>query len=122
MRMCPGAVDPGEDSVVFAAEMQCRPYTGGDSGSRVPVLNIQVFDDMWFTDLDPAGIAEVAAQFRCFADLLENRAVPELTAARADWERHHRLRHGSGRTALHGQITQPCPAAPDAHSPQGSAL
>jgi hypothetical protein len=84
MRVSPAGIDPGEDSVVLAPTIQCSPYVE-NSQPHVPVVNIKIFDDLWITDLDPAGAAEVAEKFRNFADLLSNKVVPQLAAARADW-------------------------------------
>lgn len=93
MRVCPAAVDPGQDSVVFAGSIQCGPHVGDDLRPRDPVVNIQLVDDLWLIDLDPAGVAEVAAHFHDFAELLLTKVVPELSAARADWAPHHPVGH-----------------------------
>lgn len=89
MRLWPAAMDPGQDSVALAGSIRCSPRIGDDSEPHDPVVNIQMFDDLWLMNLDPPGVAEVAAKLHDFADLLLNKVAPELAAARADWAQHH---------------------------------
>jgi hypothetical protein len=93
VRVCPGAEDPGEDSVVLIALMQCSPFVEDDPGARVPLVNVQIFDDIWIMNLDPSGVAEVAEKFHSFAELLVNKVAPELSAARAEWAEHVSVRN-----------------------------
>jgi len=84
MRVSPAGVDPGTDAVVLGGSINCSPYDQ-DPMSRVPVANIQVFDDLWIMNLDPPGVVAIAAQFQAFADLLIRKVAPDLAAARDDW-------------------------------------
>lgn len=88
MRVCPGAQDPGVDTAMLIALMQCIPFVGDDTETRLPLVNVQVVDDLWITDLDPSGVLEVAEKFRSFADLLVDTVAPSLSAARAEWTEH----------------------------------
>ncbi|WP_405592652.1 DUF6907 domain-containing protein [Streptomyces sp. NBC_01190] len=88
IRVCPAAEDPGEDSAVFTALMQCSPFVEDNPEARVPLVNIRIFEDFWITNLDPSGVVEAAERFRDFADLLTNKVAPELSAARSAWAEH----------------------------------
>ena len=88
MRVCPGAEDPGEDTAVLIALIQCAPFAGDGTEARPPLVNVQVLDDFWIMNLDPSGVLEVAATFRSFADLLVNTVAPSLSAAHAEWTEH----------------------------------
>jgi len=85
MRVCPGGWDPGADTAVLGAVMQCRPF---DVVPAVPLVSVQLLDDFWVTDLDPTGVVDVAERFRSFADLLVHTVAPALTSARRDWAEH----------------------------------
>lgn len=91
MRVCSDGEDPGEDSPVLIAHMQCIPYADEDPQARIPVVSIQIFDDLWLMNLGDSGVTEVAEKFHDFADLLINKVGPELSVARADWAKHQRV-------------------------------
>jgi hypothetical protein len=88
MRVCPAALDPGEDSVVLTAHLQCAPYAQ-EPERRVPLLNIQIAADLWLTDLDPGAALEVADRFEEFVNLLRGTAVPAAVTARTEWAARH---------------------------------
>jgi DNA-binding XRE family transcriptional regulator len=88
MRVCPAALDPGEDSVVLTAHLQCAPYAE-EPQRRVPLLNIQIAADLWLINLDPGAALEVADRFEEFVHLLRGTAVPAAVAARTEWAARH---------------------------------
>lgn len=69
---------------VLSCTLDCTPYAEGPD-VRVPVINVHVCAESWITDLDPEGLAQVAAQLRDQADRLDNEVRPALIAAREDW-------------------------------------
>ncbi len=81
-------VDPATDAGVFVVTIDCRPF-GEDGDPDLPVVNVQVVDDWWITDLDPAGVTELGRRLRALADHLTDTVAPELTTARQDWTAHH---------------------------------
>lgn len=93
MRVCSGAECPGEESAVLIAYMQCSPFAGDGSAASVPLVSVQILDDVWIANLDPSGVVEAAEKFRSFADLLVNTVAPALSAAQADWAARFSVRH-----------------------------
>lgn len=79
---------PAEDTEIFWGSIDCNPHLGAPELST-PVVNIRIIDDYWLNDLDPNGVADLAAQLRAQADRLDNEVRPRLIAARADWNAHH---------------------------------
>ncbi|WP_405585862.1 DUF6907 domain-containing protein [Streptomyces sp. NBC_01190] len=77
----------GEEQV-FWGSIDCHPYAD-DPEPRVPVVNLAIIEDFWINNLDPDGLARVAAQLRAQADRLDQEIRPRLIAARADWAEHH---------------------------------
>src|SRR5882757_145781 len=96
IRICSDGENPGQDSPVLLAHMQCSPHADDDPEPRVPVVSIQILDDTWIMNLGESGVVEVAEKFHDFADLLINKVAPELAAARADWAEHHPEHHPQG--------------------------
>ncbi|UWE07496.1 DUF6907 domain-containing protein [Actinacidiphila bryophytorum] len=76
-----------EESVGLVAYVECRPVAD-DSGPCGPVVSVQIVDDWWIRDLDPAAVSETAARFRAFADLLDGEVAPALADAIAEWTTH----------------------------------
>jgi hypothetical protein len=73
--------------VVFAGNIECRPEP--DEGRlSTPVVNVQVIEDLWATNLVPDGLALLAAKLRDQADRLDHEIRPAFVAARADWTAH----------------------------------
>ena len=87
LRACPRALDPGEGSVALTPYLQCAPYAE-EPERRVPLLNLQLAGDLWLTNLDPQGALEVAEQFEDFVNVLREKAVPAVMAARTEWAAH----------------------------------
>ncbi|WP_405583912.1 DUF6907 domain-containing protein [Streptomyces sp. NBC_01190] len=73
---------------VLWGNIVCSPYAE-DPGLRIPVANVAVVDDYWISDLDPEGVAALAAALRAQADRLDHEVHPRLIAIRADWEQQH---------------------------------
>ncbi|MFJ5607974.1 DUF6907 domain-containing protein [Streptomyces sp. NPDC093221] len=73
-----------EDSEVFRTSIDATPYVGGPL-PRLPVANIRIVGDYWLHGLTPTALAEVAAQLRAQATLLDDEIRPQLVAAREDW-------------------------------------
>jgi len=83
------AEDAPEDTGVLAITIDCKPYAEvEDSGPLVPTINVQIVDDYWIRDLDPARTVALGKRLRALGDLLVNTAAPQLAAARADWTHH----------------------------------
>jgi hypothetical protein len=80
--------DPSESGVPVAG-LSARLDDVWHRAPRVPVVNLLIVDDYWITDLDPNGLAEVAARLRAQADRLDREVGPALVAAREDWAAHH---------------------------------
>ena len=80
--------DPAEQREVLAGTITCHPCADAPD-PRIPVANIVIVDDFWLTDLDPTGLAAIAARLRAQADHLDNEIRPTLIAARNDWTDHH---------------------------------
>jgi hypothetical protein len=74
---------------ILWGSIDCNPYVE-DPAPRVPVANVALVADYWINDLDPAGVADLAAKLRAQADRLDDEVRPALVAARADWAAHHR--------------------------------
>ena len=81
--------DDTTEERIFCGSIECHPYAE-DPDPRVPVVNIAIIGDLWINDLDPTGLADVAAKLRAQADRLDNEVRPALVAARDDWAAHHR--------------------------------
>lgn len=75
-------VGPAE---VLRTQITCRPYDD-DPAERVPLANVELLagGDDWIENLDPNGVADLAAKLRAQADRLDEVRV-QLIAARADW-------------------------------------
>ncbi|MEU6851714.1 hypothetical protein ABZ901_17530 [Actinacidiphila alni] len=73
-----------DDSEVFRTSIDANPYAGGPL-PRMPVANIRIVGDYWLHSLTPSGLAEVAAQLRAQASLLDDEIRPQLISARDDW-------------------------------------
>ncbi|WP_329131155.1 hypothetical protein OG552_09360 [Streptomyces sp. NBC_01476] len=56
---------------VFWGSIDCHPFAE-DPDPREPVVSLAVIGDFWINDLDPDGLAEVAAQLRAQADRLDH--------------------------------------------------
>lgn len=67
----------------------CHPHSDNPA-ERVPVVNVEILEgsDDWMENLDPDGIADLAAKLRAQADRLDNEVRPTLIAARADWAKN----------------------------------
>jgi hypothetical protein len=68
---------------IFRTQITCRPYCEDPAG-RVPTVSIEVIDDCFVENLDPDGVADLAAKLRAQAAVLDEVRV-QLIAARADW-------------------------------------
>ncbi|MEC3993906.1 hypothetical protein VSR01_10275 [Actinacidiphila sp. DG2A-62] len=88
-------VDPATDAGVLVVTIDCRPF-GEDGDPELPVVNVQVVDDWWITDLDPAGVTDLGRRLRALADRLTDAVAPELAAAREDWAARHRTDDPTG--------------------------
>lgn len=82
-------MDAAQDAGVLAVTIDCVPF-GEDGEPELPLVNVQLVDDWWIRDLDPAGVADLGRRLRALADRLTDTVAPELAAAREDWAaRHH---------------------------------
>jgi hypothetical protein len=77
------------DAGVLVVTIDCVPF-GEDGEADLPVVNLQIVDDFWIRDLDPAGVVDLGRRLRALADRLTGTVAPELAAARADWAARHR--------------------------------
>jgi hypothetical protein len=78
---------PADEQILYGS-IDCHPYAE-DPDPRIPVVNINISNGCWTTDLDPAGLAAFIAAFRAQADRLDREVLPALIAAREDWDAHH---------------------------------
>lgn len=80
---------PAQDAGILVVTIDCVPFTeAGDPD--LPVANVQLVDDYWIKNLDPAGVTHLGRRLRALGDHLTNTLAPELAHARTDWtERHH---------------------------------
>jgi hypothetical protein len=78
-----------QDTGVLVVTIDCVPFTeAGDPD--LPVVNVQLVDDYWIRNLDPAGVTDLGRRLRALGDHLTDTVAPELAAARADWAAHQR--------------------------------
>lgn len=82
------AQDLAQEAGVLVVTIDWAPFRGAGDGG-VPVVNVQVVDDVWLKNLDPAGVAEFGRRLRSLADLLTGPVAVELAAVRADWADRH---------------------------------
>jgi hypothetical protein len=82
------AQDPAHDAPVMAVSIECKPFPE-DGDPLTPVVNVQVTDDYWIKNLDPAGVADLGQRLRTLAERLITTVAPTLAAARTDWTRRH---------------------------------
>ncbi|WP_328463829.1 DUF6907 domain-containing protein [Streptomyces sp. NBC_00448] len=73
---------------ILSSTLDCTPNVEPPQ-PQMPVVNVHLCEESWITDLDPDGVAGVAAMLRAQADHLENEVRPALVAARRDWTSHH---------------------------------
>lgn len=76
-----------EEAGILSGIIRCTPYAEAPS-LNVPVVDLLIVDDWWVTDLDPQGLAEIAALLRAQADRIDHEVRPALAAAREDWAAH----------------------------------
>jgi hypothetical protein len=74
-------------SEILRGSIDCRPYAT-DPAERVPLVNVELTDDHWINNLDPEGVADLAAKLRAQAERLTNEVLPALLAAREDWTKN----------------------------------
>lgn len=77
------------DAGVLVVTIDCVPF-GEDGEPDLPVVNVQIVDDFWIRDLDPAGVVDLGQRLRALADRLTGTVASDLAAARADWADRHR--------------------------------
>ncbi|WP_405583699.1 DUF6907 domain-containing protein [Streptomyces sp. NBC_01190] len=83
------AEEEAEEAGVLVVTIGCKPFDGNeDSPSRVPVMNVQIVDDFWIRDLDPAGAVAFGERLRVLGELVMSQAAGLLAAARSDWAAH----------------------------------
>ncbi|WP_103889089.1 DUF6907 domain-containing protein [Actinacidiphila yanglinensis] len=75
---------------ILHTSIVCTPYAP-EPEPRIPVATIQLADETWLTDLDPDDLSRIATQLRTQADLLQNKVLPALVQARADWPSPHTI-------------------------------
>jgi hypothetical protein len=73
-----------EKKQVLWGTIDCCPYAE-EPELRQPLVNVALIGDFWIRDLDPDGVAELAALLRAHADRLDHEVLPRLVAARVDW-------------------------------------
>jgi hypothetical protein len=84
----PGA-GPARDAGVLVVTIDCIPFAEDDDPD-LPVVNVQIVDDWWIRNLDPAGVTDLGRRLCALGDRLTGTVAPELASARADWaQRHH---------------------------------
>jgi hypothetical protein len=82
---------PPQESAVLAVTIECKPYPDDeeeDHSPRLPVINVQIVDDFWITNLDPPAAAAFGEQLRALGEHLTHHAAPLLAAARTQWTAH----------------------------------
>jgi hypothetical protein len=82
----PGEPGMGPDRYeenLFNGSIACRPYSSNPA-ERVPLVNIAVVQDHVIENLDPNGVAGIAAKLRAQADRLD-QVAQQLADAHADW-------------------------------------
>jgi DNA-binding XRE family transcriptional regulator len=75
---------PAETAAVLAVSIECKPFAVEDEPD-VPVVNIQVADDLWIRNLDPAEVSDLGQRLGALAHQLILTVAPALAAAREDW-------------------------------------
>lgn len=85
----PDLWEGAQEEPVFEATIDCSPHDL-EPHRRVPLVNLQIVDGRWVLGLGPKALAEVAATLRAHADLLDQKILPALIAARDDWAAHQR--------------------------------
>jgi hypothetical protein len=72
-------------AAILCPQLDVRPYSD-DLAERIPTVSVEISEgsDDWIENLDPAGVADLAAKLRAQAAVLD-QAARDLTAARADW-------------------------------------
>jgi len=98
------AAGKAEEAWVLVVTIDCKPFPEDErSGPHVPVINIQIVDDCWIRDLDPAGAVALGEKLRALGELIMGPAAELLTAARHDWAEHNvpadEVAHAWNRTA-----------------------
>ena len=82
------AQERAQDAPVLAVHMECRPFLEDNDGDVcIPVVSVQVTDDFWIRDLDPAAVIGLGQRLRALGDRLVTPVAPALAAARTDWTR-----------------------------------
>jgi hypothetical protein len=85
---------PGTNTVILDGSIDCHPFAENPD-ARIPVVNLQIIDDYFINNLNPDGLAVIAAKLRAQAEYLDHEVRPALIAARTDWATHHRDRSAS---------------------------
>jgi hypothetical protein len=73
----------------FSCTLDCNPHAEGPE-PRVPLVNMHLCGDSWFTDLGPEDLTRLAATFRWVANRLDREVRPALVDAQEDWAGHTR--------------------------------
>ena len=79
---------PVEETVIFSGFIDCHPHAE-DPALRVPFAHLHLVGDHRIINLDPNGVADLAALFHAQGTYLENEVLSALTAARSEWAENH---------------------------------
>jgi hypothetical protein len=88
------AQEPAQNAPVLAVSIQCKPFPE-DGDPHIPVVNVQVTDDFWISDLDPAAVTDLGQRLRTLGERLVTTVAPTLATARTDWTHRHRTPGGT---------------------------
>lgn len=80
--------DPAEQAAVLAVTFGCKPF-GEDDEVRAPAASVQIVEDYWLAGLTPDALQQFGQRLQMLGEALVTTVAPALTAARADWARHH---------------------------------
>ncbi|WUH18613.1 hypothetical protein OG370_13755 [Streptomyces sp. NBC_00448] len=70
----------------FSCTLDCNPHAEAPDAC-VPLVNMHLCGESWFTDLGPEDLTRLAATFRWVADRLDREVRPALVDAQEDWSK-----------------------------------